>query len=99
MFSRLMCGHYAQLPDCFQAVEDLTTPTCARLLLRLQRDGPCGAAEQQINPKKINSGGRCALFKIHQTLITKVHVKMNQNIIKRLISGLYQRCRNIHQGD
>lgn len=80
-----------------------TKPTCAYLLPRLQRDWLCGAVKQWLTFRLIiknrKGGGTCALFRIHQTLITKVHVKINQNIIKRLILGVYQWHRSIHQGD
>lgn len=54
----------------------------------------------QINHQKHERVG-CALFKIHQTLMIKVHVKINQNIMKTLILGgfpaaVYQRHSTIY---
>ncbi len=72
--------------------------TNLHLLPKLQNDWLHEAVKQcltfRLIIKNMNGAGTdpCALFKIHQTLIIKFHVKINQNIIKTLILGGFPRC-------
>lgn len=69
-------------------------PAFTHLFSILQNDGLWEAVQQCLSFRLFitNMNGvrtsPCALFKIHQTLITKLHVKINQSIIKAsILSG------------